>query len=139
MTPERRYEGLAIAPEREREALADRILAGAPVEVVAGPEVATAAVRLPVPGTDATMVAGRVVVTTCTVRVAGVRGDGAVAGRRPRGALAAAVCDAEAERGGPLADAVEALVLAAEAARADALAAEAEAVALTRLDGEEAA
>ncbi|HTE61180.1 MAG TPA: phosphonate C-P lyase system protein PhnG [Solirubrobacteraceae bacterium] len=138
MTPERRFEALGRAPAQARERLADRILRSAAVEIVAGPEVATASVRLPVPGTGSTFVAGRVVLTTCRVLLDGTRGDAAVQGRELCGALAAAICDAEAERGGPLAEEVDDLVLAAEKARADGLRDEARAVALTRLDDDEA-
>jgi alpha-D-ribose 1-methylphosphonate 5-triphosphate synthase subunit PhnG len=138
MTPERRFEALGRAPARLRERLADRILTNAAIEIVEAPEVATAAVRLPVPGTGGTFVAGRVVVTTCQILLDGTRGDGAVQGRELRGALAAAICDAEAERGGPLAREVDDLVREAEQARADRLREEAGAVALTRLDDDEA-
>jgi alpha-D-ribose 1-methylphosphonate 5-triphosphate synthase subunit PhnG len=134
MTPERRCEALGEAPEPLLERLADTILESARVQVVAGPEVVTAAVRLPVPGTGSTFVVGHVVVTTCQVELDGTRGDGVVQGRALRAALAAAICDAEAERGGPLAQAVDALVEDVEHDRAERLADEARAVALTRLD-----
>ncbi|WP_250448162.1 phosphonate C-P lyase system protein PhnG, partial [Actinotalea sp. C106] len=99
---ESRYEALATAEPAALEALADAILAGAPVptvEVVAGPETVTAPVRTPVPATGgATAVLGHVALTTCTVLLGGTRGDGIRSGRDLPGALAAAVCDAEAER-----------------------------------------
>ena len=134
MTPERRCEALGEAPEPLLERLADTILESAPVQVVAGPEVASAAVRLPVPGTGSTFVVGHVVVTTCQVELEGTRGDGMVQGRALRAALAAAICDAEAERGGPMTEAVEALVEDVERDRGERLAEEARAVAATRLD-----
>jgi alpha-D-ribose 1-methylphosphonate 5-triphosphate synthase subunit PhnG len=134
MTPERRYEALGEAPGPVLERLADRILESAGVQVLAGPEVATAAVRLPVPGTGSTFVVGHVVVTTCQVELDGTRGDGVARGRALRAALAAAICDAEAERGGPLTPAVDALVEDVERDRGERLASEARAVALTRLD-----
>ncbi|MGH8998638.1 MAG: phosphonate C-P lyase system protein PhnG [Acidimicrobiia bacterium] len=110
---EARYEALAAAPAPELVTLADRILApleDTQVEVLAGPEVGSGPVRLPVPGTaSATVVVGHVALTTATVALCGIRGDGVRPGRDPGGAVAAAVCDAEAERDGPLAQAVEAL------------------------------
>lgn len=145
---ERRYEALAAAPGPELEALADRILAGLPdggVEVLAGPEVGAGPVRLAVPGTAAgTVVVGQLAVTRATVSLAGgvgppgadrVRGDGLRPGRDLTGALAAAVCDAEAGRGGPLAPAVEHLVAGVLLDRAEARRREAEIVAATRLAG----
>lgn len=136
MTAEARLEALARAPDEDLEGLADRIISGgATVAVLAGPEVSTAPLRLPVPGTRGTFVVGRAVLSTCAVSVGGARGDGVVQGRALRPALAAAICDAEAERGGPLAADVEQLAAAAEAAHRSALAEEGRRVALTRIDG----
>lgn len=138
MTSEARLEALGRAPATELEHLADRILGGdVAVVVIAGPEVLTAPLRLPVPGTAGTFVVGRAVLTTCAVTLDGTRGDGVVQGRALRPALAAAVCDAEAERGGPLQPRVEQLARAVEVARDGALAEEGRRVALTRLDGRE--
>lgn len=138
MTAETRLEGLACAPASELECLADRILAGeVAVAVLAGPEVLTAPLRLPVPGTGGTFVVGRAVLTTCAVTLDGTRGDGVVQGRALRPALAAAVCDAEAERRGPLASRVEQVARAAQVARDARLAEEGRRVALTRLDGQD--
>lgn len=135
MTAEARLEALARASAGDLERLADRILAGgAAVVVLAGPEVASAPLRLPVPGTASTFVVGRTVLTTCAVALDGTRGDGVVQGRALRAALAAAVCDAEAERGGPLAADVAHLARGARTARGSALAEEGRRVALTRLD-----
>lgn len=138
MTSEARLEALGRAPAKELEDLADRILgADVAVAVVVGPQVLTAPLRLPVPGTGGTFVVGRAVLTACAVTLDGTRGDGVVQGRCLRAALAAAVCDAEAERGGPLAASVEQLVRSAEVTRDGALAEEERRVALTRLDAQE--
>lgn len=135
MTPEERYEALAAADAVDVEQLADVILAsGADIEVVAGPESVTAALRMPVPATRASSaVLGHVALTSCTVRLGGVRGDGMRPGRDLTGALSAAVCDAEAERGGPHAAAVEALCSTAIAGVAEAATARADLVAATRI------
>ena len=111
MTPEERYELLGAADGVQLEAIADAVLAGgAPVTVLTGPEVVTAPLRLPVPGAAATAVIGHVALTSCTVEVGGIRGDGCRPGRDLQGALAAAICDAEAERTGPLAGQVGVLL-----------------------------
>ncbi len=138
MTAEARFEALAAAPRSELAALADRALASdVPVEVRAGPEVATIPLRLPVPGTTrTTVVVGHVAVTTCTVTLDGVRGDGARPGRDLAGAVAAAVCDAEVERGGGQAAAVGALVARVEQERRAEDRRLAREVALTRIDAE---
>jgi alpha-D-ribose 1-methylphosphonate 5-triphosphate synthase subunit PhnG len=104
VTPEERYELLGEADGAQLAAIADAVLAGgASVIVLSGPEVLTAPLRLPVPGAEATAVIGHVALTSCTVEVDGVRGDGCRTGRDLQGALAAAICDAEAERTGPMA------------------------------------
>lgn len=102
MTPEERYEALGSADGAELEQLADQVLAGGPrIEVITGPEVVTAPIRVPVPGTrSTTTVVGHAALTMCTVELDGVRGDGCRPGRDLPGAVAAAVCDAEAEAGG---------------------------------------
>jgi alpha-D-ribose 1-methylphosphonate 5-triphosphate synthase subunit PhnG len=136
MTPEGRYEALADAPADRIEALADRILGtGVALEVLSGPEAATAPVRLPVPGTaSTTVVVGQTALTTCAVLLAGARGDGCRPGRDLRGALAAALCDAEAERRGPFAADVQAIAVQAVDQRAATLRRRARDVALTRTD-----
>lgn len=134
MTAEARLEALARAPAGDVERLADRVLAGgSAVVVLAGPEVSSAPLRLPVPGSTSSFVVGRTVLTTCAVALDGTRGDGIVQGRALRAALAAAVCDAEAERGGPLAADVARLAEGARTAHRRALAEEGRRVALTRL------
>jgi alpha-D-ribose 1-methylphosphonate 5-triphosphate synthase subunit PhnG len=112
MTPEERYEALAEAEATALERLADEVLAaGARAEVVAGPEVVTAPIRVPVPGTRSTTgVVGHATLTMCTVELGGVRGDGCRRGHDLSGAVAAAVCDAEVERDGPRAGEVVELV-----------------------------
>lgn len=135
ITSEERYEAFSFADGDELERIADLVLVTAKVRVTGGPEVATAPLRVGVPGTDATAVIGHAALTTCNVVVDGVRGDGCRPGRDLRGALAAAVCDAEAERGGRHAGAIDALVRDVLAARLVAAGARARAVELTRIDG----
>lgn len=104
MTPEERFETLSAADCAQLEAIADAILAGAAsVAVRRGPEVVTTAVRLRVPSANATAVIGHVALTSCSVEIDGTQGDGCRPGRDLHGALAAAICDAEVERVGPLA------------------------------------
>jgi len=137
MSAERRFEALAGAPLGPLQALADEVLAsGTPVEVLEGPEVVTAPLRLPIPGTEATTaVIGHVALTRCRVELGSVRGDGHRPGRDLLGAVAAAICDAEAERDGPLAAAVEELA-AGSAAEGRARSRErARHVSLTRMEG----
>ena len=136
MRPELRFEALCEADAGALERLADEILATAvPVSVTAGPESVSAPVRVPVPGTgDTTVVLGHVALTRCTVELAGARGDGVRPGYDPTGAVGAAICDAECERGGPHAPRVEELCRAALDARADRGRARAELVATTRLE-----
>jgi alpha-D-ribose 1-methylphosphonate 5-triphosphate synthase subunit PhnG len=136
MTPERRYEHLGRADGEALEALADRILAGddADVTVLAGPEAVTTPIRLPVPDARATAVIGHVALTTCTVALGGVRGDGCRTGRDLTGAVAAALCDAEVERGGPAAAAVLDLLHVTAGDHRQRRAADARVVELTRTD-----
>lgn len=105
MTPEQRFEALAVADATLLEALADRILAaGGEVSVTNGPESVTAPVRIRMPGNEGnTVVLGHLALTRCSIVVDGTRGDGIRAGCDFPGAVAAAVCDAESERGGALA------------------------------------
>lgn len=136
MSPEERYEALAHADRAELTELADAVLATpVGIDVLAGPEAVTAPVRHEVPGTEgATAVLGHVALSTCAVLLDGVRGDGVRAGRDLEAALAAAVCDAEAERRGPLEPRVTDLVRAAQEARAAAAVARAAAVEATRTE-----
>lgn len=135
MTPEEVFERLTAADGAELESLADAILAaGTPVRVVAGPEVVTAPIRMPTPGGDSTAVIGHVSLSTCTVELDGTRGDACRRGRDLRGAVAAAVCDAEVERRGPAAAAILALADRAAARQLASSAARAGVVEQTRTD-----
>jgi alpha-D-ribose 1-methylphosphonate 5-triphosphate synthase subunit PhnG len=104
MRAERRFEALAGADARVLETLADEILSeGAAATVTAGPESVSAPIRVPVPGSrDSTVALGHVALTRCTVLLGGTRGDGIRPGCDLVGAVAAAICDAECERDGPL-------------------------------------
>jgi alpha-D-ribose 1-methylphosphonate 5-triphosphate synthase subunit PhnG len=135
MMAEQRFEALAGAEVGALEALADDILAcGLEVSVTAGPESVSAPIRVAVPGSGATtVVLGHVSLTRCTITLAGTRGDGMRSGYDLVGAVAAAVCDAEYERRGPLAGRVRELCRAAEQARAREGGERAGLVAMTRL------
>jgi alpha-D-ribose 1-methylphosphonate 5-triphosphate synthase subunit PhnG len=131
-TAEARYEALASAPEEPLRNLADTILAAERlIEVLAGPEV----VALPLRWRrgDDSHVVGHAVVTRCSIALGGVRGDGIRPGRALEAAVAAAVCDAEAERGGPLQTSVAELVADARHRTAARAAREAEIVRTTTL------
>ncbi|GEM_PF-3478668 len=99
MTPERRAEGLAAASRTRRTelvALAEEIARRSEIEIVEAPSAATLMVELESP-------AGRfcfteVVVTYATARVNGRDGWACVAGWDEEAALAAALCDAVADR-----------------------------------------
>ncbi len=136
MRVELRFEALARAGADELETLADEILAGgASVSVTVGPESVSAPVRVGVPGSEnATVVLGHVALTRCSVLVDGTQGDGLRVGYDLPGAVAAAICDAECERGGTLSARVHDLCRAAQ--RADALrrSERADLVAMTTLD-----
>ncbi|KWX68423.1 phosphonate C-P lyase system protein PhnG [Mycobacterium sp. NAZ190054] len=136
MRPEARFEALGDADAHALERLADDILAtDVAVSVTTGPESVSAPVRVPVPGSgDATVVLGHVALTRCTVELAGVRGDGMRAGYDLRGAVAAAICDAECERRGPHAQQVDALCRDALQARAERGRARADLVTRTRME-----
>ena len=126
MTPEQRFELLALVDGADLERLADAILAtGVAITVAAGPEVVTAPIRMPAPDGGSTAVIGHVALSTCTIELDGTRGDACRPGRDLPSAVAAAVCDAEVERNGPVAGDVLALtrlaardVAAASSARA---------------------
>lgn len=101
---EERYSYLGAAEVKTLTALADEILAtGVDVHVVSGPEAVSTPLRYPLAGTQSsTTVLGHVVLTSCAVTLADHRGDGIRSGRDLEGAVAAAICDAEVERNGPL-------------------------------------
>ncbi|MGV9801397.1 phosphonate C-P lyase system protein PhnG [Mycobacterium sp. NPDC003449] len=136
MIAEQRYEALAGAEAVALERLADDVLAAGPeVSVTAGPESVSTPVRVSVPGSPGTtVVLGHLALTRCTVELAGTRGDGIRAGYDPTGAVAAAVCDAEAHRGGPLAAQVDRLCVATEQDRTATARERARLVATTTLD-----
>ncbi len=136
MRAEERFEALAAADVEVLEALADEILAGGfDVSVTSGPESVSAPVRVGVPGAgNTTVVLGHVALTRCTVLLDGIRGDGIRAGYDLPGAVAAAICDAECERGGPLSPRVRDLCRSARDNRARIRAERADLVAMTTLD-----
>ena len=136
MNPEERMEALSFADPQTLEQLADDILATAvPVAVITGPESVTAAVRVPIPGTDdTTTVLGHVALTRCSVELAGTRGDGIRTGYDPAAAAAAAICDAEYERDGAHREQVEQLCRDAVRARAVRARRRADLVSSTRLE-----
>lgn len=120
MSPEERFSALADADRHTLEALADEILAmGSAVNVTAGPESVSAPIRVRVAGTeDTTTVLGHLAMTRCSILLGGHRGDGLRSGHDQTGAVAAAVCDAECERSGPLSERVLELCRTTELARA---------------------
>ncbi|MFV1363998.1 phosphonate C-P lyase system protein PhnG [Mycolicibacterium elephantis] len=130
-----RYEALAAGDGQALEALADEILAtGVDVSVTAGPESVSAPVRVGVSGSGATVVLGHIALTRCTAHVGGVRGDGIRAGHDLAGALAAAICDAECERGGPLSPRVHELCRSAQTEAARRRSERADLVAMTTME-----
>lgn len=137
MKAERRYTALSMAAAADVEALADQILTqNLSVHVIAGPEVVTTPIRYPVGGSDgSTSVLGHVALSTCAIELDGVRGDGVRMGRDLVGAVAAAVCDAEAERDGAFVAHVVALCEAAESSRAEDGRSRASLVSATRVGG----
>jgi alpha-D-ribose 1-methylphosphonate 5-triphosphate synthase subunit PhnG len=110
LSPDERYEALARAVSVELVALADRILeTPSSVELVVGPSVVSSPLRLAMPGGAGTVVVGHVAMTSCQVSLDGVRGDGIRSGRSLEASIAAAICDAEVERGGRFTDDVHEL------------------------------
>lgn len=136
MRPEERFEALATADVQMLERLADEILAdGVEVSVSSGPESVSAPVRVAVPGQgDTTVVLGHVALTRCTVLLDGTRGDGLRAGYDLPGAVAAAICDAECERGGSFSPRVHDLCLTTQGAAAQRRSERADLVAMTTMD-----
>ena len=136
MRPEHRFEALAKADAQALEALADEILAGGvDVSITTGPESVSAPVRVGVAGSDdTTVVLGHVALTRCTVLVASTRGDGLRVGYDLPGAVAAAICDAECERHGPLTARVHDLCRTAQHDDLRRRAERADLVAMTTLD-----
>ncbi len=138
MTPEHRYEALATADPDALEQLADRILVtGVEVAVTCGPESVSAPVRIPGPEAGSSVVIGHVALTRCRVTLEGTPGDGVRRGFDFPGAVAAAVCDAECERGGPLSGLVDQLCDTARSAVAERRRAQGGLVHSTRLANEQ--
>jgi alpha-D-ribose 1-methylphosphonate 5-triphosphate synthase subunit PhnG len=137
MNAERRYAALSTAGSADVELLADRILAHGPsIRMIAGPQVVTAPIRYPVAGPGrSTSVLGHIALSTCAVALDDTRGDGVRRGRDLVGAVAAAVCDAEVERGGRFASEVIALCAAAETVLAREGRSRASLVSATRIGG----
>ncbi|EKF23539.1 phosphonate metabolism PhnG family protein [Mycolicibacterium hassiacum DSM 44199] len=135
LTPEQRFTALARADGRALEILADEILAGgADISIMVGPEPVSSPVRLPVPGAgNTTVVLGHVALTRCSVTLGGTRGDGIRAGHDLAGAVAAAICDAEHQRGGEFSGRIAALCRAVHQAEDERRRARAELVARTTL------
>jgi alpha-D-ribose 1-methylphosphonate 5-triphosphate synthase subunit PhnG len=107
ITPEHLFEGLAQANADEVVELADRILqTPATVGLVAGPTVVSSPLRLETPGDVGTAVIGHIAMTSCEVSLEGTRGDAIRSGRSLEASIAAAICDAEVQRGGIFANEV---------------------------------
>lgn len=118
-----RSELLASAPMQPLLDLADACVADAPrPDLISGPEVGTVLLTVREPVEASRFYLGDVLVTRTMVEHRDVRGWSMRMGDDRPGSLAAAICDAEVEAGGPHAFAVEALCRAvdddARAARA---------------------
>ncbi len=101
---------LALAATEPLHALADAIIASSPgLRVLAGPTVGTARydVREPVEAIRFGLV--EVLITNAEVELEGSHGWATRLGDDRVGTLSAAICDAEVQRNGPLADSVRAL------------------------------
>lgn len=133
---EERYSYLAAADPGDLTSLADEILAtGVEVQIIFGPEAVSTPLRYPLAGTQSsTAVLGHVVLTRCTVTLAECRGDGLRPGRDLEGAVAAAICDAEVERNGPMTARVHQLCEDTQQEQQAAAASRAKTVQSTRID-----
>ncbi len=134
----RRAELLSAAEAAPLQALAERCLAdGTQPEPMLGPDVGmvTLQVREPVEATR--FLLGDVLATRCELRFRGARGWSMRLGDDRPTALAAAICDAEAEAGGPLRAEIEALCHRTEQEQAEARRREWEALAPTVVSFEE--
>jgi len=103
MLRERRCELLALAKSAEIVDLAERCIAAAPVKVLAGPEVGMVMLQVREPVVRERFYLGEVLVTRAEVERSGTRGWAMRMGDDRVATLAAAICDAEVERGGDLA------------------------------------
>lgn len=116
-TRERRAELLAVAAADDLLATADRLLAEGPeLRVVAGPESGMVVLQVREPVAEHRFHLGEVLVTSAEVVLDGHRGWAMRLGDDPPAALAAALLDAAAERGGEWRSAVDAVCGRAEAA-----------------------
>ncbi|WP_232666846.1 phosphonate C-P lyase system protein PhnG [Pseudonocardia sp. TRM90224] len=140
MQPEERAELLALAERAELVELADRSLAdGADLRVVVAPEVGCVATQVVEPVARERFLLGDVLACRAEVELDGVRGWSMRLGDDRAAVLAAAVCDAEANAGRPLAGAVAELCRRVAARSAAAEAAEWAALAPTVVAFEELA
>ncbi len=99
LSRERRAELLAVAETDALVALADRCLDGAQeTRVVGAPQTGTVALVVREPVAGERFVVGDVLVTEAEVDHGGIRGWAIRLGHDPLGAVAAAICDAEAQR-----------------------------------------
>jgi alpha-D-ribose 1-methylphosphonate 5-triphosphate synthase subunit PhnG len=115
---ERRCELLAASAPARLVALADRCLEDSSVslDLRSGPAVGTVALEVREPVLGERFVLGDVLVTSAEVEWRGQRGWATLLGRDRAAAVAAAVCDAEVEAGGPLSAEVEGLCADTEVA-----------------------
>jgi alpha-D-ribose 1-methylphosphonate 5-triphosphate synthase subunit PhnG len=90
------------------------------LDIRSGPTVGTVALEVREPVAGDRFIVGDVLVTSAEVEWRGKRGWASLLGRDRAAALAAAVCDAEAEASGPLAPEVESLCAGTESALAQA-------------------
>jgi alpha-D-ribose 1-methylphosphonate 5-triphosphate synthase subunit PhnG len=118
LTRELRCELLAATAPTRLVALADRCLEdeGFLLDVRSGPAVGTVSLEVREPVLGQRFILGDVLVTSAEVEWRGKCGWATLLGRDRAAVLAAAVCDAEVEAGGPLSAEVEALCGETEAA-----------------------
>lgn len=110
-TPTPRASMLAQADTDALTAVADECLANAaPPEIHHGPDVGTVVLTVREPVETTRFHLGEVLVTRCQLEHRGVTSWAMRMGDDRAATLAAAICDAEAEAGGPAAAAVERLV-----------------------------
>jgi alpha-D-ribose 1-methylphosphonate 5-triphosphate synthase subunit PhnG len=120
LTRERRAELLAASDPIELAALAERCLETATPTLVAGPEVGMVMLQVREPVARERFYLGEVLVTRAEVDLDGARGWAMVMGSDRVRALAAAVCDAEAQGGRARAIDVHALCRSTERTATDA-------------------
>jgi alpha-D-ribose 1-methylphosphonate 5-triphosphate synthase subunit PhnG len=107
---DRRFELLATADSARLVELADRCLdAHEPFTLIRSPEIGAVSAQVREPVAALRFVLGDVLVCRAEVLLGGESGWSLRIGSDRAAALAAAVCDAAAELGGPLADDVDAL------------------------------